>query len=357
MDPLTIRLDESTITGELSVVDLAAQALRFELALDAIDADRYMPPEAETSGGSSASAPAAPAATPGAAAGGGAGELPMEQLRALDLIGRMSIGKLKAANLNLSDVNMRINAKDGVIRLNPLDAKLYEGKYAGNITLDARGKTLRTSVDEKLTAVLAGPLLKDLRGQDPITGTANANVSMKSAGATAEEVKKSLNGSAVFVFTDGAINGVNVARMIREAHARIKGIELPPEEVEQKTDFSELRGSVQVANGIATKNDFTVMTPLLRINGKGTADLLAETVDYRVKATIVKTLKGQGGEGLEELVGIPIPIHVTGRADDPRYALDTEALAEALAKSKVQDVIEEKVGDDAVKGLLKGLLK
>jgi AsmA protein len=241
--------------------------------------------------------------------------------------------------------------------LNPVDAKLYDGTYAGNITVDARGKRLRTSVDENLAGVLAGPLLKDLQGHDRITGKANVNIAMKTAGETADEVKKTLNGSADFAFTDGAVNGVNVARMIRDAYARIKGTKLPPEEAEQKTDFSELRGSVRVSNGIATNNDFTMSTPLLRINGKGTANLPAETVDYRVKATLVKTLKGQGGEDLDDLVGIPIPIHVTGNAADPKYALDTEALAEALAKSKVQDVIDEKVGDDAVKGLLKGLLK
>jgi len=99
------------------------------------------------------------------------------------------------------------------------------------------------------------------------------------------------------------------------------------------------------------------MTPLMRINGKGTANIVTETVDYRVRATVVKTLKGQGGEGLEDLAGIPIPIHVTGTFAEPSYALDTEALAEAVAKSKVQEVIEKKVGDDAVKGLLKGLIK
>ena len=60
---------------------------------------------------------------------------------------------------------------------------------------------------------------------------------------------------------------------------------------------------------------------------------------------------------LKDLVGIPIPIHVTGSFDKPQYALDTEALVEALGKSKVKNIIEEKVGDDRVKGLLKGLLK
>ena len=176
-------------------------------------------------------------------------------------------------------------------------------------------------------------------------------------GASADEVKRNLNGSADFAFRQGAINGVNIARMIREAYARIKGTELPAEEVEQKTDFSELHGSLHIVNGVATNNDFTAMTPLLRINGKGTANLVADTVDYRIKATLVKTLEGQGGAELNDLAGIPIPIHVTGSLADPHYALDTQALAEVLATSKLQDVIDEKVGDETVRKLLKGLFK
>lgn len=344
--PVTIRLDDSTLTGEIAVSDIESQALRFDLALDAIDVDRYLPPGKEES----------EVATPGAAATGAA-ELPNEALRRLDVAGRMRVGKLKAAKLNLTDVNVSIKAKDGVIRLNPIGAKLYDGTYKGDITVDARDETPRMKVDENLVGVQAGPLLKDIQGHDHIVGTGNIDIAMRATGIAPDEVKKSLNGSATFAFTDGAINGVNVARMIREGYAKVKGIKLPPEEAEQKTDFSELRGSMNVKNGIATNDDFLVMTPLLRINGKGTANLPAETVDYRVRATIVKTLKGQGGEGLEDLVGVPIPIHVTGSFAEPSYALDTEALAEAVAKSKVEDVIEEKIGDDRVKGLLKGLLK
>ena len=349
--PLTIRLDDSTLAGEVSLPDVKAQALRFSLALDAIDVDRYLPPARETP---AATAPAP--ATPGAAATRAA-QAPNEALRRLDVIGKMTIGKLKAAKLNLSDVEVSVKAKDGIIRLNPLGAKLYEGRYNGDILLDARGNAPRTTVDEKLVGVQAGPLLKDLQGQDRITGAANINIAMQATGATADEVQKSLNGNADFAFTDGAVNGVNIARMIREANARIKGIALPPEEVEQKTDFSELRGSLQVKDGIASNQDFTAMTPLLRINGKGTANLPAQSVDYRITATVVKTLKGQGGDELKDLVGIPIPIHVTGSFEQPKYALDTEALVEAVGKSKVKSIIEEKVGDDRVKGLLKGLIK
>jgi AsmA protein len=280
-----------------------------------------------------------------------------EALRRLDVLGRMKIGTLTAAKLNLSDVDLSVKAADGLIELNPLGAKLYNGAYRGNITVDARGHTLRASVDENLIGVLIGPLLKDLRGHDLITGAGDVNVALQSMGVSSHEAKKNLNGSADFAFTQGAINGVNIARMIREAYASIKGTELPAEEVEKKTDFSELRASMHIVDGVATNNDFTAMTPLLRLNGTGTANLVAGTVDYRIKATLVKTLEGQGGAELNDLAGIPIPIHVTGAFADPRYALDTQALAEALATSKVQDVIDEKVGDETVKKLLKGLFK
>ena len=355
INPLTIRIDDSTLSGEVSLPDLKSQALRFDLAVDAIDVDRYLAPEKEKSG-NSATAPAV--ATPGAGAGAAAATaLPNEALRKLDAIGRMKIGKLKVAKMNLTAVDMSVKAKNGLIKLNPLDANLYSGAYRGNIVVDARGKTPRLTVDENLRGVLAGPLLKDLKGHDPIAGAADVNVALQTMGASADEVKKSLNGSADFAFTKGAINGVNIARMIREAYARIKGTKLPAEEVEQKTDFSELRASLNIVNGIASNDDFIAMTPLLRINGKGTANLPAETMDYRVQATVVTTLKGEGGEELKDLVGISIPIHVTGSFADPRYALDTQALAEALAKSKLKDVLENKVGDDSLKGLLKGLLK
>jgi AsmA protein len=80
-------------------------------------------------------------------------------------------------------------------------------------------------------------------------------------------------------------------------------------------------------------------------------------VDYLVTATVVATAKGQGGEDLSDLAGIPIPIRVTGSFQKPKYTLDFSSLSEAVAKSKAKDVIEEKIGDDRVKGLLKGLLK
>ncbi|MDX1433897.1 MAG: AsmA family protein, partial [Gammaproteobacteria bacterium] len=109
LEPLEVVLDQSTLRGKASVPDLSAQALRFDLALDAIDIDRYLPPSgAQGAGGAGQSAPAA--STPGTAAGAAAGA-PNEQLRKLDVDGRLTAGKIKVAKLNMSEVSAVVKAK------------------------------------------------------------------------------------------------------------------------------------------------------------------------------------------------------------------------------------------------------
>ena len=44
MQNVQLQLDDTTATGQLSLVDFDSAALRFDLNLDRIDFDRYLPP-------------------------------------------------------------------------------------------------------------------------------------------------------------------------------------------------------------------------------------------------------------------------------------------------------------------------
>ena len=329
---LSVTLDGSKLSGEAQVSNFAAPAIRFALNLDAIDLDRYLPPGSEV-----------PPASPGAAAGK-AGELPLETLRALDVAGTFKAGKVKVAKLNVSSVDASLNAKGGSIRLSPVSAKLYEGSYAGNIGLDARKDVPVLSLDEKLSGVQAAPLLRDLQGEAPLSGTANMSAKLTARGTAPDVVKRSLNGDVSFQFLNGALNGVNIGRMIRDARAKLKGGSAGATDEPAKTDFAEIVGTAKVTNGLVSNDDLSVKSPLLRIVGKGTASLPEETLDYRTTVTLVATSKGQGGKTLEELQGVPIPLRITGTFTEPSYGLDMAGLAEAVAKSKAKELIDEQKG-------------
>ena len=358
---LTAHLDETTFNGDLKVTSFDAPAITFTLALDQIDVDRYLPPT------SSSDAENKQVKAPGAKGAGKAsaksGELPLEALRQLDLNGKMTIGQLKAFNLRSRDVEIHIKADDGVLEISPLNAQLYDGAAAVDLKLDVRKDTPRVSVKESLTGVQAGPLLKDLTGDDPILGTATVKADLNGVGINADEILKTLQGTAKFSFKEGAINGVNIAALIREAQATLGGKPAPKQEQPNRTDFALLRGSATVKKGLVKNDDLLMKSPLLRIDGAGEVSLPKETIDYTLTTKFVDSLEGQGGKGKKKLKGVSIPVHIAGTFSNPTYTPDVAAVASEAAKAEVdkrlkkeQKKLQKKLGKDATDDLLKGLL-
>jgi AsmA protein len=121
----------------------------------------------------------------------------------------------------------------------------------------------------------------------------------------------------------------------------------------KQTDFSEMSATFDIKNGVAHNDDLRIKSPLFRIAGSGQVDIANETINYLVKPTVVATLKGQGGAGIEELNGVTVPIKVSGTFAKPSYALDFAGLGAALAQKKVLDKVGGEKGE-AVEKLLKG---
>ncbi len=353
---LQLTLDQSQLTGQAGISNFAKPGYTFDLSLDQIDADRYLPPAKETT-----EQPAkAPATTANAAANSApAEELPLAALREINAKGSFKIGKLKVSGITSENIVITIDAKDGLVKLAPLSAELYQGKYQGNINLDARNDALKLSVDENLQGIQAGPLLKDLTGNDRISGTANANVKLAGSGKDINAIKQSLSGNGAFSFTDGALKGINIAEAIRQAKAVISGQRASETNEPVQTDFSSLKGSFTANEGIINNQDLELMSPLLRVTGAGDIDLPREVLDYGVRVSIVGTIEGQGGQGLEDLRGLTIPVKVTGSFDNPRPSVDLAAVLKEQAtgelKAKAEEKLKEKLGDD-LGGLLGGAL-
>jgi AsmA protein len=337
---LTISLDQSKITGQLAINNFAKPAINFALKLDQIDADRYLPPQAESKAPPAAKNPAAPAQTSTVAE---SEALPLDAIRQLNAKGTVDIGNLKISNVRSENIHLSLNAKQGLVKLNPLRASLYQGSYNGNVQLDARGKTLSVAIDEQLKGVQAGPLLKDFSGDDTVSGIASLKVKLSGTGNTPLAIQQTLNGKGNFSFTNGAVKGVNIAESIRVAKAAIKGEKLPESSAPLQTDFSSLTGSFTAKNGLISNQDLAVMSPLLRITGAGTANLPTQSINYGLTVGIVETSKGQGGKALDDLKGLNIPVKITGTFSNPKPQVDLSKLLKEKAKQEVKQKASEKL--------------
>lgn len=356
---LQLTLDQSQLAGQFGISNFEKPAYTFNLTLDQIDADRYLPPAQEKEVNAADAKSAKEVATPATAAATESSEFPLETLRDINAKGSFKIGKLKASGISSENIVITIDAKDGQIKLSPLSADLYQGKYQGNVNLDARGDSLKLAVDENLQGVQAGPLLKDLTGNDRISGTANANVKLNGSGKDIDGIKQSLAGNGAFSFTDGALKGINIAEAIRQAKAVISGQRATDAAGPVQTDFSSLKGSFTAKEGIVNNQDLELMSPLLRVTGAGDIDIPREVIDYAVRVSIVSTAEGQGGRGLEDLRGLTIPVKITGSFENPRPSVDLASVLKDQAtgeiKAKAEEKLKEKLGE-GLGGLLGGKL-
>jgi len=328
LESLRITLDDTTVTGTGSVKNFARPAIEFTINVDDIDADRYMPPPGQgdtATAEPAALADASPAAEPDLAA-----------LRELDLSGRITVGKAKVMNLRISDIVCQILARGGVLTIKPFTARLYDGTLDATTALDARPGVAAWKARADLSGIQAGPLLKDMTGKDQVLGTTVVKYDLAGAGLTPDAIKRTLSGTTSFAFTDGAVNGINVAKMLRDAFNTLRGRPVSGDEP-LRTDFAELLGSARITNGHIVNDDLLMKSPLLRVTGKGWADLPKDSVDYLATVTVVGTLKGQDGASIEELTGLPLPIRAKGSLADPSVSLDMKALAEALLKGSFKD--------------------
>jgi len=321
---LTIQLDASRLTGSLGVRHFAKPSYQFDLALDQIDLDSYLPPAAP---------PAASGAKPGTATPAQPVEVPLSALRALNVQGRFRVLQLKAMNLHSSDALILVTADNGLITLGPNQAKLYSGNYAGRTTLDVRGKTPTLAIDESVSGVNLAPMLKDALQFDKFAGTANLSAKVTAQGLDANRIKQTLNGTAAFAVQNGAIKGIDLKKMIDtiEAAKRDKSYqklaELSPQSGDE-TRFSQLGGTAQIKNGVVQNNDLKIQSPnLLNISGKGSADLPRETLDYTVT------------------VG-SYPIVIDGPFSKPRFKPDWNAILKGVLeerKTEIREKLQEKL--------------
>jgi len=372
---LALVLDDSNLTGNLQLNNLASDmpAIGFDLNVDAIDLDRYLPvstdePVPAKSSGAATPAvtkPVKPTSKQGAPTAKAAVQpepelLPVELLRQLDINGVFQIGRLTVKKLLAEDVELKVNAKDGHLKIGQQVKGFYQGNLQGKVDIDVRGKEPLLQITKQASNIQAEPLLQDLTGDGRLRGAGRFNANLKTRGNTEGAFRRHLNGNMGFQFEKGAVKGIDLAQTIRETWARIKGQPVPAASDKPETDFSELAGTAVITNGVLVNRDLIAKSPFLRVDGNGQANLIKERLNYKLTTTIVKSMEGQGANDMEDLVGVPVPVKISGPFAKPKVQPDMDELAKRLLKGKVEEKIEEKLGDklkDKLPGDLQDKLK
>jgi AsmA protein len=273
----------------------------------------------------------------------------------LDLDGRVRVGELKLARLRFASADLRVRARDGKVDIDTLSEQFYQGRVAGRVGLDQSRRGPTVTLSQRAEGLETGSMLKDLVGDDWLTGRSDISADLVATGRDTRALKRSLSGTVALHVGPGVVKGFNAERLIKEAGAQLQG-KPAPVGLPNQTDFDDLRANAQIRDGVLTSRNLAASSDYLRVTGKGSADLGRERLDFRFEPVLVKPPPGQG---IDELVGIPIPVRLTGTFVRPRWNVDVASALRAVARRELSKEngglfkkLEERTG---IKGLERGL--
>ncbi len=338
---LDMVLDDTGIQGQ-AAVDLrgSVPASSFDLRVDQIDVDRYLPP-AQKAGQEKTGpqeedkkkAESPQDKEPSAAV------LPLAPLRQLNMDGQIQVQKMKVKGMRMEEITLTVQAKDGQIDISPLQGQLYGGTLDSTTSLDVSGQTPKLNTKTRLDTIQMESLLQDMTGKSLLSGSGSVQSSFSSQGLDARSLLKALNGNLNLDLQDGSFQGADLLHRIRTVYLTLQG-KAPQESETENTQFSSLDFDADIAQGMVRKSNLELVSSLFSVQGSGQIDLIQRSLDYLLQVNFDRDLSGQYPE-LSDLEGKEIPIDVQGSLTDPRLGLNKETLVKIMGQEKISEEVDK----------------
>ncbi|CAG34823.1 AsmA family protein [Desulfotalea psychrophila] len=334
-------IEQMIIKGKASFKDGRVRQIRFNMSSESIDIDQLL-------GMNKAKPAAKPSQTgPEVKATISDQEPDLSALKQLDLIGTLAVDKFKARGVHVTDVLINLKIQKGIAEISSLAANLYKGSIKARVKINSNNRPATYLAKKEIVGVDARPLLMDLADIKMLEGKAKVSIDVAGRGLSQKKIRSNIKGTVDLQFADGAIHGVNIPKMLREAAAILKGeVITEKEQGELKTDFSSMGMTLTLAKGVAKTNNLKLISPLFIVKGAGETNLVKEDLNFLLKTALAKELQGQEAEELRSLRGLEIPIKITGTWQMPKFSLSLEEIAKEKAKQEIKRGLEEIFGKE-----------
>ncbi len=277
----------------------------------------------------------------------GASEIDLSALKDLEGDIRIDARQVRYGDVEAGPVRTDIMLKNSVANIQIPEAGFYGGSMVAGLTLNGSGAIPTIVTKLNLTNLNALQLLNDASGLNRIEGRLNAAIDVSATGKNTDAMIRALAGRADVRFSDGAIRGIDMAKLIQNIQTvMVTGYR---EDASERTEFTELASTFDIQDGVANTQNLRLLGPLVRMDGSGNVDIANQTIDMRLNPRVVGSLSGQGGDF--DVSGLEIPLIVRAPLEKPKVYPDLTAIlqnpeATLRSLSKLKGI--EKIAKDAL---------
>ncbi|MGH6910072.1 MAG: AsmA family protein, partial [Phenylobacterium sp.] len=236
--------------------------------------------------------------------------LKVDRFRSMDADVTFKALSIRDAPIHLKAASAKVKLDAGLLRAEPLELDLPQGRVSGYVQLDARKRQPVTDLDLRLSNGRLEQLVPvSFQGWTPYSGSLVGRARLTGTGDSVHKAFANANGEVMLVAPGGEIRtsiaqlmGVNVIKGLGLLFAKDK-------------DTTPIRCGVahfQARNGLLSAGQIVFDTGPVLVTGKGAIDMDTERLDFRL----------QGHPKKIQLVRLILPVKVEGTLLKPKIGVE-----------------------------------
>jgi AsmA protein len=217
--------------------------------------------------------------------------------------------------LQIGPTDVSAHLKDAKLTLDVARMALYRGGGKGRVDIDATGPVAAVRIDGTVSGVDIAALARDAAGIEGVAGSGTFTLAGTAHGNSERDLIASLAGHAAFRMTNGAVGGVDLGGMLKNAAGAFSA-------GAGRTAIGRASADYTITRGIMLSNDLSVSTDAIDATGAGTVNLPARTLNYRITPRLVAGI-------------VTVPVIVSGPWDHLSYRPDLAGIAKGVVLAPV----------------------
>lgn len=220
---------------------------------------------------------------------------------------------IRRANLPVENLFTRLELRDGVLRMMPLNFGVAGGNFAAELTIDGKARPAAARMTITARKLKLNKLFPKAESMRASLGEVHGNAQLSASGNSIAALAASANGEARAFISDGT-----VSKFILEAMGlNIGSVILTELFGDRQVHLNCLASDFRISNGLMQTRSFIVDTDDAVIEASGSINLASETLAMTVNPE---------SKGIR-LISLRAPLHVQGTFKHPRVGVDKGVVA------------------------------
>jgi uncharacterized protein involved in outer membrane biogenesis len=215
---------------------------------------------------------------------------------------------------------------------------LYGGRFRGILHINTSQDEPTFNVSSKVMDIYIDKLLLDLVDNPIFTGLGDLDVDLQTSGNNSDEIINKLNGKMSVDIQKGTLKGLNLGFILRNIFSLIEEGKLTFNQSMQ--DYSGVKGTFDVTNGVFSNKDLLISSPFFKIRGEGYIDIPKNYIDYNMYLSFLKPAFDNNTQKsnviYKNLLDKEILIEYKGPLNKPQQNIDYKSYVEKILGIKLE---------------------